>query len=174
MKKYKPVAKKVKLLVTELSEHFRIVHNIISNPLENLPILPTRPSNFEPCGCYTFEHMQLIDKAHPKGFLLPKEQKLMHNFMMLHQDSFAWNNSECGHFQEDFSPPIEMPTVPHKPWIIKNFPIPPGIYKEVCRVLQKKIDTSVFEPSNLSYQTCWFCVVKKDRSSLQIVQSLDP
>jgi len=72
-KKYKLVAKKVKPLVTELPEYFRIVHNITSNPLENLPVLPTRPLNFKPCGCYTFECMQLIDKVHSKGFLLPKE-----------------------------------------------------------------------------------------------------
>lgn len=173
-KKYKPVAKKVRPVATELPERFRIVRNIIGDPLANLPILPTRPSNFEPRGRYTRERMQVIEKAHADKFLLPEERKLMHNFMMLQEDGFAWTDAERGHFREDFFPPVEMPTIPHKPWIMRNFPIPPGIYKHVCSLLQKKIDAGVFEPSNSSYRTRWFCVVKKDGSSLRIVQSLEP
>ena len=96
---------------TDLPERFRIVRNIVGDPLEHLPILPTKPSNFEPCGRYTVERMQIIEKAHPKGFLLPEERKLMHSFMMLQQDGFAWSDSERGHFREDFFPPVEMPHI---------------------------------------------------------------
>ncbi|KAF8801947.1 hypothetical protein BYT27DRAFT_6781660, partial [Phlegmacium glaucopus] len=42
------------------------------------------------------------------GFLLPKERKLLHHFMMLHQDGFAWNDSKRGHFREDFFPPVDI------------------------------------------------------------------
>jgi hypothetical protein len=93
---------------------------------------------------------------------------------MLHHDGFAWSDAERGHFREDFFPPIEIPTIPHKPWAVRNMPIPPGIYKEVCELLKKKIDAGVFEPSNSSYRSRWFCVVKKDGSSLRMVQSLEP
>jgi hypothetical protein len=117
--------------------------------------------------------MELFDKNNA-GFLLPEERKLLHHFMMLHQDAFAWNDTERGHFREDFFPPIEIPVVPHKPWVQRNIPIPPGIYEEVCQVIQRKIDAGVFEPSNSSYRSRWFCVVKKDGKSLRIVQSLEP
>jgi len=71
--------------------------------------------------------MTIIEKAHPEEFLWPEERKLMHQFMRIHQDGFAWSDDERGHFQEDFFPPIEMPTIPHKPWVVKNLPIPPGV-----------------------------------------------
>ena len=94
--------------------------------------------------------------------------------MCLHEDGFAWNDAERGHFREDFFPPIEIPTVPHKPWIVKNLPIPPGIYTQVCKEIKRKIDAGIYEPSNSSYRSRWFCVVKKDGTSLRLVQSLEP
>jgi hypothetical protein len=39
-KKYKPIALKVKPVIGELLDKFRIIFNIISNPLQDLPILP--------------------------------------------------------------------------------------------------------------------------------------
>ena len=67
-----------------------------------------------------------------------------------------------------------MPTILHKPWIVWNLLIPPGIYNNVCTVIQKKIDVGVFEPSNSLYRSHWFCVVKKDSTLLRMVQSLEP
>jgi hypothetical protein len=93
---------------------------------------------------------------------------------MAHQDGFAWEDSECGHFREDFFPPIDIPVVPHTPWVQCNIPIPPGLYQEVCCLVKNKIDAGVFEPSNSSYWSRWFCVLKKDEKSLCIVQSLEP
>ena len=119
------------------------------------------------------ERKELFDAANP-GFLQPAKQDLLHHFMMLHQDAFAWNDTERGHFREDFFPPIDIPVVPHTPWVQRNILIPPGIYDEVCRLIQQKIDAGVFEPSNSSYRSRWFCVVKKDGKSLRIVQSLEP
>ena len=60
----------------------------------------------------------------------------MHHFMCMQNEGFAWNDTERGHFREDFFPPIEMPTIPHKPWFERNIPIPPGIYNEVCRLIK--------------------------------------
>ena len=57
---------------------------------------------------------------------------------------------------------------------VQNIPIPHGIYKEVCRIIQKKIEAGVYEPSNVSYQSRWFTVLKKDKKSLRIVHSLEP
>ncbi|ETW75010.1 hypothetical protein HETIRDRAFT_456479 [Heterobasidion irregulare TC 32-1] len=66
---------------------------------------------------------------------------------------FAWDDSEHGHFREDFFPPVNMPVVKHKPWVQRNIPISPGIYDEVCRLIKTKITTGVYEPSNSSYRS---------------------
>ena len=98
----------------------------------------------------------------------------MHYFVMAHQDAFAWNNSERGHFHEDFFLPVEMPVVPHTPWVLRNIPIPPGIYDEVCEVIMHKLNAGTFEPSNSSYRSRWFCMVKKDGKALHMIQLLEP
>ena len=64
--------------------------------------------------------------------------------------------------------------IPHKPWVQWNIPIPPRIYEEVCKVIQHKLDARIYKPSNFSYHSQWFYVVKKDGKSLQIVHSLEP
>jgi hypothetical protein len=173
-KKYKPVALKVRPIETELPSRFRIIREIKGNPLENIPDLPTHPAAFEPTGRYTTERMEQFDKIHAGNFLLPEERKLLHRFMCLQNEGFAWTDLERGHFREDFFPPIDMPTIPHKPWAQRNIPIPPGIYDEVCRLIKRKIDAGVYEPSNSSYRSRWFCVAKKDGKSLRIVHSLEP
>ena len=155
-----------------LPDKFRIIRNIIGDPLQHLPALSTNPPPFSPTGRYTQERKELFDKLNP-GFLLPAERELMHHFMMLHEDAFAWEVSERGHFREDFFPPVDIPVIAHKPWIEKNIPIPPGLYDEVCRIIKGKIDTGVFEPSNSSYRTRWFSVVKKDGKSLRPVLALE-
>ena len=98
----------------------------------------------------------------------------MHHFMSVQNAGFAWSDQERGHFCKDFFPPIEILTIPHKPWAQRNIPILPGIYEEVCRMIKLKIEAGVYEPSNLLYCSCWFCVVKKDGKSLCIVHSLEP
>ena len=64
--------------------------------------------------------------------------------------------------------------IPHKPWVQQNILIPPGIYNELCKLVKQKLNTRVFEPSNSSYWSRWFCVVKNDGKLLHIVQSLEP
>ena len=56
----------------------------------------------------------------------------------------------------------------------KNIPIPPGIYEEVCKLIKCKLEAKVYEPSNSFYRSQWFCVVKKDGTSLCIEHSLEP
>ena len=171
-KKYKPVALKVKSHIGHLPDKFRIIRNIIGDPLATMPVLSPNPPPFSPTGRYTQDRMELFDKLNP-GFLLPTERRLMHYFMMLHEDAFAWEVSERGHFREDFFPPVDMPVLPHTPWVERNIPIPPGIYNQVCKIIKEKIDTGVYEPSNSSYRTRWYNVVKKDGQSLRPVLCLE-
>ena len=172
-KKYKPVHLKVRPLLTDLPDKFRIIRNIVGNPLATMPMLNPMPPPFTPTGRYTAEHRALIDKVHAEDFLWPQERELMHHFMCLQDKGFAWDDSERGRFREDFFPPVDMPVVEHKPWVLRNIPIPPGIYDEVCRIIKIKIDAGVYEPSNSSYRSRWFCVAKKN-GSLRLVHSLEP
>ena len=172
-KKYKPVHLKTKPVIGNLPDKFRIIRNIIGNPLKDLPKLPTNPPKFQPTGRYTKEHQEKFDEANPR-FLWPSERHLLHYFMMIHNDAFAWDTSGWGHFREDFFLPIDIPVIPHKPWVQQNMPIPPGMYNKLCKLVKQKLNTGVFEPSNSSYRSRWFCVVKKDGKLLHIVQSLEP
>jgi hypothetical protein len=172
--KYKPVALKTRPVVQELPAEFRIKREIIGDPLAEMPELSPNPPDFVPTGRYTQERKDQIDKVHGGNFLLPEERKLVHHFMMLQSYGFAWEDSERGRFREDFFPPIDIPVVPHKPWVLKNIPIPPGLYPEICRIIKVKLDAGVYEPSNSSYRSRWFCVIKKDGKSLRLVHSLEP
>nr|GAT45999.1 DNA/RNA polymerase [Mycena chlorophos] len=173
-KKYKPVAQKVKPVLGTLPEKFRIVRHIDGEPLADIPTLNPNPPPFVPTERYTAERRDIIDAAHPGEFLQPEERKLMHHFMTLQRDGFAWNDSERGKFRPEYFPPVDIPVVPHTPWVQRNIPIPPGIYDEVCRVIKTKMAAGVYEPSNSSYRSRWFCVVKKDGASLRLVHSLEP
>ncbi|CDO78131.1 hypothetical protein BN946_scf184860.g3 [Trametes cinnabarina] len=124
-KKYKPVAKKVRASLENCPEKFHIERNITGDPLATMPELNPQSSRV---------------LAYRTGdFLWPEERKLLHDFMCKHNDGFAWSDSERGCFKPEFFPPIEFPVLPHTPWVEKNIPIPPGLYKEVCEILKKMI-----------------------------------
>ncbi len=138
-----------------------------------MPELKTKPPDFTPTGRYTQERMEAINQIHNTGFLTEEEQCLLHHFMMEHNGVFAWTDEEQGSFKTKYFPPIDILTIPHKPWIQKNILIPPGIYDQVCEIIWTKIKAGVYEPSNASYWLHWFCVAKKD-GQLWLVHSLEP
>jgi len=173
-KKYKPVAQKVRPVARELPTEFRIVRNITGDPLANMPQLNPHPPAFTPTGRYTKERMEKVDAIHEGEFLWPEERRLMHHFMMKNEGAFAWEDDERGRFKPEYFPPVEIPTIGHTPWVQRNIPIPPGIYEEVCEIIRSKISSGVYEPSNSSYRSRWFCVLKKDGRHLRIVHSLEP
>ena len=113
--KYKPVALKTRPVVQELPAEFRIKREILGDPLAEMPKLSPNPPDFVPTGRYTQERKDHFDIVHGGDFLLPEERKLIHHFMMLQNQGFAWEDSERGRFREDFFPPIDIPVVPHKP-----------------------------------------------------------
>jgi hypothetical protein len=173
-KQYKPVACKIRPIKMELPSRFCIICNIKGDPLQDLPTLSPIPPDFMLSGHYTEEQCNQFNQVHTGDFLLPEEHKLVHHFMCLQNVTFAWTDQECGHFCKDFFPPIEIPTILHKPWAQCNIPIPPSIYNEVCQIIKNKINTGIYEQSNSSYCSHWFCVVKKDGKSLHLVHSLKP
>ena len=94
--------------------------------------------------------------------------------MSLQNEGFTWDDSKCRHFREDFFPPVEIPVIAHTPWVQQNIPIPPGIYDQVCKIIWMKMETGVYECSNSSYHSCWFCVAKKEANAICPVHSLEP
>ena len=150
------------------------MRNITGDPLAHMPFIDySHIPDFTPTGRYTEERMRALDERHNEDFLLPEERKLLHHFMCLHNQAFAWTDSERGSFREDFFPPVEFPVIPHTPWVERNMPIPPGIYDECCQIIKEKIASGVYEPSNATYRSCWFPVAKKT-GKLRIVHSLEP
>ena len=139
-----------------------------------MPTLNPNPPSFAPTGRYTVERKEQVDKTLSDDFLWPVERDLIHHFMCLQNEAFAWNDEERGSFRTDFFPPVDFPVIPHTPWTLKNIPIPPGLYDEICALIKKKIAAGVYERSNSSYRSRWFCVLKKDGKSLRIVHSLEP
>ena len=105
------------------------------------------------------------------GFLWSEEKKLVHFFILMHEMAFAWTEEEKGAFYEALFPAVKMPVVEHYPWAEKPIPVPPGIRPEVFKYLKKKIASGVYEPSNSSYRTAWFCVPKQN-GKIRLVHNL--
>src|ERR1700753_1524639 len=173
-KKYKPVGLKVRPVYAELPEKYRIKREITGDPLKDMPGLDPNPKDYCPTQRYTEERKAVIDALHPEGFLWPEERKLLHDFMTKQEMAFAWTDQERGSFRHDFFPPVEIPVVEHEPWVEKGIPIPRGQLEEFCKIIKKKIDAGVYEPSNSSYRGKFFGVVKKDGKSIRLVHALEP
>ena len=141
--------------------------------IANLPKIPTNPRPFEPTGRLTQERIEAL-RIDDNDFLWPEEKLLVVNLLMLQEGALAWTEQERGTFDAKYFDPIRIPTVEHVPWVHKNIPIPPGIFDEVVRIIKDKIASGVYEPSNSSYRSRWFCIVKKDGKSLRLVHDLQP
>ncbi|KAG5729873.1 hypothetical protein E4T56_gene13854 [Termitomyces sp. T112] len=126
-----------------------------------------------PTGRYTPECKEIIDQAHGDGFLWPEEMKAVHHLMMLQNEAFAWDDSQRGRLKEEFFPPVVMPVIPHTPWVLKNIPIAPGLRDKICQMIKQKIEAGVYEPSNSSYRSQWFTVLKKDGPNATIMRWIE-
>ncbi len=107
------------------------------------------------------------------GFLWPEEERLAQHILKLNERALAWTESERGKFREDYFAPVKIPTIAHAPWIQGNIPIPTGIMDDVIELLKQKIAAGVYEPSDTSYRSRWFCVKKKS-GALRIIHDLQP
>ena len=170
--KYKKVADRVKPVPTTLPEDYRIVRHRHPDPLADLPELPHVPPRvITPTEKFTQER---IDAFPISDELWPDEKLIVLHMVKLHENAFAWDENERGSFLEEFYPPILIPTVEHIPWALKNIPIPPALFEQVVAIVKAKFDAGVYEFSNSSYRSRWFCVLKKDKKSLRLVHDLQP
>ena len=169
---YKRVANKTRPVATTLPENFRIVRLEHPNPLANMPPLPTHPPDFVPTGRFTQERRAQMSLG--KDLLWPEEIKLAELIVCTHNTAFAWTDDERGSFDPEFFAPIEIPHIAHIPWALRQGPIPRGILNQVTKLIEDKWRSGVYEPSSSSYNSRWFCVFKKDGTSLRLVHSLEP
>lgn len=135
---YKKVENRTKPVATTLPEEFRIERRIPGNPLADLPQLPTKPPDFTPGERYTQERKEQMP-VNKDSFLWPEEEKLVHYIMRIHETAFAWDETEKGKFSDEYFDPVVIPTIEHIPWVLRNIPIPPGIYDQVIKVIKGKI-----------------------------------
>jgi len=167
---YKKVANKVKPVATTMPAHAHIIRHIPKDPLQSLPLLSQNPPTFHPGSHLSQNRMNKLG-IFKKNFLWPEEHKLAAHVLSNNKLALAWDESEKGRFQEDYFPPIIIPTIEHTPWADQQPPIPPGICDEVIKLIKSKITSGVYEASNSSYQSKWFCVAKKN-GSICIVHDL--
>lgn len=172
-KKYKPVARRVKPVPATLPEKYRIVRHRPYDPLDSLPRLPIKVPDIVPGKRFTQERIDEL-KLNQDGFLLPEEEKLARWIIKEHETAFAWDEKEKGRFSDEWFDPIHIPTLEHIPWVVRNIPIPPGMYAKVVEYLKNKVASGAYEPSNSSYRSKWFFVLKKDGKSLRLVHDLQP
>ena len=169
---YKRVDRKVKPVPGVFPEDAKVTRAFPEDPLKSLPKLSPNPPDFKSNGRLTEERLKEMD-INPKGFLWPEEEKLFIHILQLHQNVFVFEDYQRGTFRGDYFSPYIIPYVPHIPWAFANIPIPPGIRDKVIALLKEKIAAGVYEPSQSSYRSRWFCVLKKS-GKLRIVHDLQP
>jgi len=169
---YKKVANRVKPVATTMPQHARIIRRFPEDPLLTLTPLTSHPPDFSSGQRLTHERMTdlgILDNT----FLWPDERKLAAHVLRINELALAWDESEKGRFRDEYFDPVVIPTIEHTPWVHRQSPIPPGIRDEVIKLIKSKISSGVYEPSNSSYQSRWFCVAKKN-GSIRVVHDLQP
>ena len=167
---YKKVAKKVHPIAASLPEDFRIIRHRPEDPLLTLSLLPMHPPPFTPGIRLTQERYEALE-LNKYDFLWPEEVKLAAHVLKVNENALAWTEAERGSFRDDYFAPVKIPTIAHTPWVHKNIPIPTGLLDKVIDIFKEKIAAGVYEPSDASYRSRWFCVPKKN-GSLRLVHDL--
>lgn len=169
---YKKVANRVKPVATTMPQHARIHRRFPEDPLHSLPPLGPCPPMFSPGKRLTAERLAGLGVLDNK-FLWPEERKLAAHVLHNNEMAMAWDETEKGRFRDEYFDPVVIPTIEHIPWMHRQPPVPPGIRNEVIKVIKSKITSGVYEASNSSYQSRWFCVAKKN-GAVQIIHDLQP
>jgi hypothetical protein len=169
---YKKAAKKVHPVAATLPEDFCIIRRRPKDPLISLPPLPANPLYFIPGLRLTQERLNTMN-INKYNFLWPEEERLAQHVLKTNEHVLAWTEDECRHFRNEYFTPIKIPTIAHTPWVHKNIPIPTGIMDKVIELFKRKVAAGVYEPSDASYRSQWFCIKKKN-GSLHIVHNLQP
>jgi hypothetical protein len=158
---YKPVARKVHLVIAPLDEEFHITRTLPDNLIARLVPLPLHPLDFVPGECFTQEHADSLG-LDPTNWLWLDKVKLVRWIVCEHEKAFAWVSDERGCLNEKYFPPVKIPTIPHIPWVMRNIPVPPAMWADTIQIIKDRISSGVYEPSAATYHSRWFCILKQD------------
>ncbi|ORX69222.1 hypothetical protein DL89DRAFT_215830, partial [Linderina pennispora] len=150
--KYKPVAQKVRPVDAELPEEMQLSRSHMPKAKSPGTVLDSKK----------LDQMHIGD-----GALTQAEVHMFRTMLPDVQAAFAFNNSEMGLLVDDVEPPVRIPTVEHKPWQYRAYPVAKGLYERVVELLQTKLDAGVLEPAIGAYANRWFVIAKKDKSKLR-------
>jgi len=168
--KYKPVSRRKKPVPSVIPESVKVVRRFPSDPLEFLPKLPFQAPTFVHTSKLTAERMKTLALDKNRD-IWPEERKLIEHIVGLNERSIAFAEEERGTFRRDYFSDYQMPVLEHEPWTEKNIPLPKGYQEEILRLLHEKRKAGVYEDTQSSYRSRWFCVAKKN-GELRIVHDL--
>ena len=169
---FKRVDQKVRPVAGTMPEETKVMRQFPEDPLMSLiPLTPDIPK-FIPTAKLTQERIDKLN-INKDGFMWPEEEKLFLHILRLNERCIAFEDRDRGTLRSDYFSPYIMPVIPHEPWKLANIPIPPGIKEKVIQILREKIAAGVYEPSQASYRSRWFCVLKKN-GDLRLVHDLQP
>jgi hypothetical protein len=170
--KYKTVDKKVQPVPGVVPGNARVQQCIPEDPLITLLTLPTHPPEFSPTNKFTNECMELM-KIDENQYIWPEEKKLFKHVLQLNKQALVWTDDKCGMFQDDYFSPYIFVVKPHVPWVKKVMQIPGVYYDQYIKILKDRIAAGVYKSSQASYQSTYFCVLKKN-GTLCMVHDLQP
>jgi hypothetical protein len=127
--KYQPVAQEVHPAIGDLPDKFRIEHDIIGNPFDDLPVLYPDSPPFITTDLYTLAQRPQPGTNYPGSFWWPAEKDLMHHFILAYALGFAWSKGKLGSFRLNFFLLVDFPVAPHTPWVECIFPPFPRYYQ---------------------------------------------
>ena len=168
--KYKKVENRVRPVPAVMPEDVKVKRTFPEDPLASLPVLPTRPPEFRPTDKITQERMDTLS-IDANSDLSEEERRLLKHIIVLNGRSIAFEENERGTFRRDYFTDYQIPVTSHVPWMEKNIPLPPGHREEIIRLLKEKMDAGVYEKTQSSYRSRWFCVQKKN-GELRLVHDL--
>lgn len=158
--KYKPVDKKIRPVPGIMPEEARTIRQFPSDPLEGYTKPSIDPPPFQNGRRVTRERLDQIN-LFKNGFLTKSEINIAEHVLLRRESALAFEESEKGRFRKDYFSDYIIPTIPHEPWQEKPIRIPPAWKAEIIELFKKKIENGTYEPTQSSYCSKWFAVVKK-------------
>ena len=168
--KYKKVEDRIRPVPAIMPEDVKVKRTIPRDPLANLPRLPAHAPEFTPTTKMTQERMDSLG-IDTNSDLTNEERRLLKHILVVNERSIAFEENERGTFKQDYFSDYKIPVTSHVPWSDKNIPLPPGHREKIIQMLKEKIDAGVYEKTQSSYRSRWFCVQKKN-GDLRIVHDL--
>ena len=106
---YKPVAKKVRLVLAPLEEEYCVLCRLPDDLLAGLITLPTNPPDFVPRQRFTQECANALDLDLAQ-WLWPEEVKLVQWMVLNRETAFAWTATKCSRLDDQYFPLVKIHT----------------------------------------------------------------